>query len=194
MTGKMKDKSELILEAALQVFAELGYHRAPVSRIAKAAGVADGTIYLYFKSKEDILITLIRGKLGELVDKFRESVSQSDHPRDAIRTMCRIHYTELERNRALAMVTQIELRQSDLELRRAIGHAVKPYIRLIEQVLLKGMEMKVFRDDLDVKLIRHLLFGAMDEVVTTWLIAERPYSLSAQVDGTVDFFLLAIER
>lgn len=193
MTGKIKDKSELILEAALKVFAEFGFHRSQVSRIAKSAGVADGTIYLYFKSKEDILVCLFRAKLGQLVDKFKESVMQSDHPRDAIRTICTIHYSELERNRDLAKVTQIELRQSNLELRREIGHAVKPYIRLIEQVLRQGVEQQQFRADLDVKLTRHLLFGAMDEVVTTWLVADRPYSLTAQVDGTVDFILRGIQ-
>jgi TetR/AcrR family transcriptional regulator, fatty acid metabolism regulator protein len=193
MTGKIKDKSELILDAALKVFAESGFHRSQVSRIAKTAGVADGTIYLYFKSKEDILVCLFRTKLGELVDKFKESVMQSDHPRDAIRTICTIHYAELENNLDLAKLTQIELRQSSFELRREIGVAVKPYIRLIEQVLRQGMELRQFRANLDVKLTRHLLFGAMDEVVTSWLIADRPYSLSSQVDGTVEFFLRGIE-
>ncbi len=193
MTGKIKDKSELILEAALKVFAEFGFHRAQVSRIAKAAGVADGTIYLYFKSKEDILVGLFQWKLGELVDKFRLNVMQSDHPRDAIRTICQLHYSELERDRDLAKVTQIELRQSNLELRKAIGHAVKPYIRLIEHVLQQGVEQKQFRADLDIKLTRHLLFGALDEVVTTWLVSDRSYSLTSQVEGTVLFFLRGIE-
>lgn len=193
MPGKIKDKSELILDAALKVFAESGFHRSQVSRIARTAGVADGTIYLYFKSKEDILVCLFRTKLGELVDKFKESVMQSDHPRDAIRTICTLHYTELENNRDLAKVTQIELRQSSFELRREIGLAVKPYIRLIEQVLRQGIDQRQFRANLDVKLTRHLLFGAMDEVVTSWLIADRPYSLSSKVDGTVEFFLRGIE-
>ncbi|MVP02507.1 TetR/AcrR family transcriptional regulator [Paenibacillus lutrae] len=192
MTSKKKEKYDLIIEAALKVFAEHGYHRSQVSKIAKAAGVADGTIYLYFKRKEDILISLLQEKLGELVAKFHANIEETTSAKEALRKVCEIHYTELENNVDLAFVTQIELRQSSLELRREIGKAVKPYITLIEQLLIRGVEEKVFRADLDVKLTRLLIFGAMDEVVTSWLISGRKYSLSAQVEGTVNFFLQGI--
>ncbi|WP_068774722.1 TetR/AcrR family transcriptional regulator [Paenibacillus sp. FJAT-26967] len=192
MTSKKKEKYDLIIEAALKVFAEHGYHRSQVSKIAKAAGVADGTIYLYFKRKEDILISLLQEKLGELVAKFHANIEETTSAKEALRKVCEIHYTELENNVDLAFVTQIELRQSSLELRREIGKAVKPYITLIEQLLIRGVEEKVFRADLDVKLTRLLIFGAMDEVVTSWLISSRKYSLSAQVEGTVNFFLQGI--
>ncbi|KIL40190.1 TetR family transcriptional regulator [Gordoniibacillus kamchatkensis] len=192
MTSRKNEKYEAILEGALQVFAEHGFHRSQVSKIARAAGVADGTIYLYFKRKEDILIELFRSKLGELIEKFTSGIENVTDAREALRRVCTIHYSELEANVALAYVTQIELRQSDLELRKEIGEAVKPYIKLIEDLLLKGIEQNVFRADLDVKLTRLLLFGAMDEVVTSWLISGRKYSLSAQVDSTLKFFLQGI--
>ncbi|MFD2612258.1 TetR/AcrR family transcriptional regulator [Paenibacillus gansuensis] len=194
MTSKKSEKYEMILEGALKVFAEHGYHRSQVSKIAKAAGVADGTIYLYFKRKEDLLICLFREKLGELVEKFENSVRDLDDVKEALRKVCEIHYTELENNVDLAHVTQIELRQSSMELRKEIGLAFKPYILLIENLLHKGIEQQVFKPDLDVKLVRLLLFGAMDEVVTSWLISGRKYSLSAQVDGTMDFFFNGIAR
>jgi TetR/AcrR family transcriptional regulator, fatty acid metabolism regulator protein len=193
MTSKKKEKYQLIVEAALKVIAEHGYHNAQVSRIAKEAGVADGTIYLYFKNKEDILISVFREKLGELIGRFHSSISESPTAEEAIRRMCRIHYTELENNVPLAYVTQIELRQSNLELRHAIGDVVKTYIHLIEQVLRRGLEEGSFRPDLDVKLTRLLLFGAMDEAVTSWLISGRKYSLSDQVEGTVEFFLRGLK-
>lgn len=192
MTSKKINKYDLILDAAVKVFADTGYYGSQVSRIAREAGVADGTIYLYFKNKEDILISLFRERLGELVGKFRESVEESANAGEALRKICEIHYTELERNPELAYVTQIELRQSSLELRKAIGQAVKPYIVLIESVLAKGIEEGTFRGDLDVKLNRLLIFGAMDEVVTSWLISGRKYSLAAQIEGTVAFFLRAL--
>lgn len=192
MTSKKINKYDLILDAAVKVFADTGYYGSQVSRIAREAGVADGTIYLYFKNKEDILISLFRERLGELVGKFRESVEASSDAGEALRKICEIHYTELERNPELAYVTQIELRQSSLELRKAIGQAVKPYIVLIESVLVQGIEEGTFRGDLDVKLSRLLIFGAMDEVVTSWLISGRKYSLAAQIDGTVAFFLRAL--
>lgn len=193
MPNQKKEKYARILDAAVKVFAEHGYHRSQISRIAKAAGVADGTIYLYFNRKEDILISLFRRKLGELVEKFHASLEQTSGAEEMLRRVCEIHYTEMENNPDLAFVTQIELRQSSLEMRKEIGKTVKPYIVLIEKILLQGIEEKVFRPDLDVKLTRLLLFGAMDEVVTSWLISGRKYSLSAQVDGTVGFFFNGIK-
>jgi TetR/AcrR family transcriptional regulator, fatty acid metabolism regulator protein len=193
MTSRKQEKYELILDAAQKVMAENGYHGSQVSRIAKEAGVADGTIYLYFKNKEDILISLFRDRLGELVEMFNNSIRETDSADQALRKICEIHFTKLEQNVDLAYVTQIELRQSSLELRKAIGLAVKPYIQIIEHILEKGIEEKTFRSDLDIKLTRLLIFGAMDEVVTSWLISGRKYSLSAQVPKTVDFFLRGLK-
>lgn len=193
MTSRKQEKFELILEAALKVIAENGFHGSQISKIAKEAGIADGTVYLYFKNKEDILISLFQQRLGELVSMFNSSVRETNSAEEAIRRICEIHFTELEQNVNLAYVTQIELRQSSLELRKAIGLAVKPYIQLIEEILEQGIQDKSFRPDLDVKLTRLLLFGGMDEVVTSWLISGRKYSLTAQVDKTVEFFLKGLK-
>lgn len=192
MTSRKQEKFEMILDAAQKVIAENGFHGAQVSKIAKEAGVADGTIYLYFKNKEDILISLFENRLGKLVEMFNASIRESDTAEQALAKVCEIHFSELENNVDLAYVTQIELRQSSLELRKAIGLSVKPYIQLIEHIVQKGIAEKSFRPELDPKLTRHLIFGGLDEVVTSWLISGRKYSLSAQVDKTVDFFLKAL--
>ncbi|RED56267.1 TetR/AcrR family transcriptional regulator [Cohnella lupini] len=193
MASKKTEKFDRIIDAAVKVFAETGYHGSQVSKIAREAGVADGTIYLYFKSKEDILVSLFRLRLGELVGKFKESVEASTAADEAIRKICELHYSELENNPDFAYVTQIELRQSSLELRKAIGQALKPYIQLIEDVLVQGMEEGTFRQGLDVKLTRLLIFGGIDEAVTSWLISGRKYSLSAQINSTAAFFLKALK-
>ncbi|WP_268795658.1 TetR/AcrR family transcriptional regulator [Paenibacillus sp. Soil766] len=192
-SGKKPDKYYAILEGAMKVFAENGFHKSQVSRIAKEAGIADGTIYLYFKKKEDILTSLFQEKLGELVEKFNLAVRESTSPKDALRKICEIHFSELENNIHMAYLTQIELRQSDLELRKEIGLALKRYIILIENILEKGKSDGSFRADLDVKLVRLLIFGGMDEVVTSWLISGQKYSLTAQVGPSLDFFLRGIE-
>ncbi|MBP1999070.1 TetR/AcrR family fatty acid metabolism transcriptional regulator [Paenibacillus shirakamiensis] len=193
MASRKMDKYELILEAALKVIAENGFHGSQISKIAKEAGVADGTIYLYFKKKEDILISLFQERLGGLIALFHESVKDSASADEALRTVCNIHLSELENNVNLAYVTQIELRQSNLELRVAIGNVVKPYIQLIEHILEKGVQEQSFRADLDIKLTRLLIFGSLDEVVTSWLISGRKYSLIGQVDKTVEFFLRGLK-
>ncbi|WP_223192800.1 TetR/AcrR family transcriptional regulator [Paenibacillus sedimenti] len=192
-SSKKPDKYYAILEGALRVFAEHGYHKSQVSRIAKEAGVADGTIYLYFKKKEDILTSLFQEKLGELVVRFNEGINDQMTAKEALRKVCEIHFSELEANIPLAYVTQIELRQSDLGLRKEIGQALKRYIVFIENILEKGKQDGSFRADIDVKLLRLLIFGGMDEVVTSWLISGQKYSLTAQVGSTVDFFMRGIE-
>lgn len=192
MTSRKQEKFEMILDAAEKVIAANGFHGSQVSKIAKEAGVADGTIYLYFKKKEDILISLFEDRLGKLVELFNNSIQETDTASQALRKVCEIHFTELENNVDLAYVTQIELRQSSIELRKAIGLSVKPYIKLIEHIVQKGIDEKSFRPELDPKLTRHLIFGGMDEVVTSWLISGRKYSLADQVDNTVDFFLKAL--
>src|SRR5690606_34681651 len=98
MTSKKEKKYEIILDAALKVIAENGFHGSQVSKIAKEAGVADGTIYLYFKNKEDILISLFQKNLGQLIDMFNESIKSSSSAEAAIRSICSIHFSELEKN------------------------------------------------------------------------------------------------
>ncbi|GGH28958.1 TetR/AcrR family transcriptional regulator [Paenibacillus segetis] len=193
MTNKRQEKYELILGAALKVIAENGFHGSQISKIAKEAGIADGTVYLYFKNKEDILVSLFQQRLGDLVSRFNSSIRETHSAEEALRKICEIHFTELEQNVDLAYVTQIELRQSSFELRKAIGLSVKPYIQLIENILERGVQEKGFRPDLDIKLTRLLLFGGLDEVVTSWIISGRKYSLSAQVDKTVEFFLKGLK-
>lgn len=193
MTSRKPEKYVSILNAAEKVIAEHGYHNSQVGRIAKEAGVADGTIYLYFKNKEDILISLFQERLGDLINRFHTSIKDTDNATEALHTICRIHFNEMEQHVNLAYVTQIELRQSALELRKAIGLIVKPYIHLIEKVLVQGMDEGLYRSDLDVKLTRLLIFGGMDETVTSWLISGRKYSLTAQVDKTVDFFIRGLK-
>jgi TetR/AcrR family fatty acid metabolism transcriptional regulator len=192
-SSKKPEKYYAILEGALKVFAENGFHKSQVSRIAKEAGVADGTIYLYFKKKEDILTSLFQEKLGELVEKFNTGVNEQMTAKQALYKVCEIHFSELEGNVNLAFLTQIELRQSDLELRKEIGLALKRYIILIENILERGKQDGSFHADFDVKLVRLLIFGGMDEVVTSWLISGQKYSLTAQVGPTVNFFMKGIE-
>ncbi|MGK9252091.1 TetR/AcrR family transcriptional regulator [Paenibacillus humicus] len=194
MTSRKPEKYYQILEAAQKVIAENGFHGSQVSKIAKEAGVADGTIYLYFKKKEDILISLFEERLGDLVGRFKARLEDTATADEALRAICEIHYSVLEQNINLAYVTQIELRQSSLELRKAIGLTVRPYIQLIEQILEKGVREGAFRDNLDVKLTRHLIFGAMDEAVSSWLISGQKFSLTAQVDKTVEFFLHGLKK
>lgn len=168
-----------IIDAAVIVIAENGYHQAQVSKIAKQAGVADGTIYLYFKNKEDILISLFQEKMGNFVEKIEEKIAGKQVAAEKLLKMVETHFKILSQDPQLAIVTQLELRQSNKELRLRINNVLKGYLKVIDQILIEGMESGEFASDLDVRLARQMIFGTMDETATTWVMSDLKYDLQA---------------
>jgi len=174
-----KPKFKQIIEAAVVVIAENGYHQAQVSKIAKQAGVADGTIYLYFKNKEDILISLFREKMGSFVEKIQKEIEGISSPSEKLYVMIEKHFQLLAADRHLAIVTQLELRQSNKEIRQRINEVLKEYLKVVESILVEGIKKGEFRKDLDIRLARQMVFGTIDETVTTWVMNEQKYDLVA---------------
>src|SRR5690625_5304350 len=136
---KNKPKYNQILDAAVEVIAENGYHSSQVSKIAKHAGVADGTIYLYFNNKEDILVSVFKEKMGEFIEQISNEIMKYDRADDQLRSLIHFHFRQLASNYHLAVVTQLELRQSKIDLRFEINKVLKPYLQLIDNVISKGM-------------------------------------------------------
>ncbi len=178
---KNRPKYRKIIEAAVQVIAENGFHGSQVSKIAKAAGVADGTIYLYFKNKEDILVTVFQEKMGQFIEKIKEETERKTYADEKLYTLIEMHFSQLSNNPHLAIVTQLELRQSNYELRRQINQVLKPYLNIIDQIVQEGMEQKLFREQLMIPVVRQMIFGTLDEIVTNWVMKERKYDLMEQV-------------
>lgn len=174
-----KPKFKQIIEAAVVVIAENGYHQAQVSKIAKQAGVADGTIYLYFKNKEDILISLFREKMGSFVEKIQKEIEGISSLSEKLYVMIEKHFQLLAADRHLAIVTQLELRQSNKEIRQRINGVLKEYLKVVESILVEGIKKGEFRKDLDIRLARQMVFGTIDETVTTWVMNEQKYDLVA---------------
>ncbi|MGM0839015.1 MAG: TetR/AcrR family transcriptional regulator [Bacillota bacterium] len=179
MKQQQKPKYKQIIDAAVIVIAENGYHHAQVSKIAKQAGVADGTIYLYFKNKEDILISLFQEKMGVFVEKIRHEIAGKSTSKEKLLTLIQKHFSMLAADHHLAIVTQLELRQSNLELRLKINEVLKGYLMVVDEVLTVGKETGEFRDDLDVRLARQMVFGTIDETITTWVMNDQKYDLTA---------------
>ncbi len=178
---KNKPKYKQIIDAAVVVIAENGYHQAQVSKIAKQAGVADGTIYLYFENKEDILISLFTEKLTSLVEKIENLIAGDLTASEKLLVMIENHCKNLNDDRHLAIVTQLELRQSSKDLRLKINEVLKGYLRLVDKVIISGIEEKQFSQDLDVRLARQMIFGTIDEMVTSWVMSDQKYDLMKQV-------------
>lgn len=192
MSKKTKDKYQAIIEAAIKVIAEHGYHNAQVAKIAREAGVAEGTIYLYFQNKEDVLISIFKDKMGEYIGLIRKELQKTGDPREKLKTLIQTHFSKLEENRYLAAVLQIQLRQSHPSIRQRIAEPLRGYHRLIEEVLLEGVARGIFRENLNIHLTRQVIFGAMDEVATCWVMAKKPYSLSGQAPAVFDLLARAI--
>lgn len=174
---KNKPKYKQIIDAAVIVIAENGYHQAQVSKIAKQAGVADGTIYLYFKNKEDILISLFQEKMGSFVEKIEDRIAGKATAAEKLLMMVETHFKILSADPQLAIVTQLELRQSNKDLRLRINQVLKGYLKVIDQILLEGMENGEFAADLNLRLARQMIFGTMDETATTWVMNDLKYDL-----------------
>ncbi|HSP21104.1 MAG TPA: TetR/AcrR family transcriptional regulator [Planococcus sp. (in: firmicutes)] len=177
LVRKDKPKYKQIIDAAVIVIAENGYHQAQVSKIAKQAGVADGTIYLYFKNKEDILISVFQEKMGLFVSKLGDILEQEVSASDKLQLMIKSHFDLLANDLHLAIVTQLELRQSNHELRIKINGVLREYLLLLDKILVNGVETGEFDKEMDIRLARQMVFGTMDETITTWVMNDHKYDL-----------------
>ncbi|MBI4634826.1 MAG: TetR/AcrR family transcriptional regulator [Candidatus Rokubacteria bacterium] len=186
------DKPRQIIDAAIRVFARAGYYHSRVSDIAREAGIASGTIYLYFKTKDEILVTLFREKMADWVDHVRREISAEPDAVAKIRRLVRLHFTVLERNPDLAEVVQVELRQGHKFFRGASAHEVSAYFALIASVLEEGIEARQIREDLPVKVATKMLFGAMDQLATSWVLGKRAYRLTDAADAVAVIFLKGV--
>ncbi|MBK5484252.1 TetR/AcrR family transcriptional regulator [Peribacillus sp. TH16] len=173
-----RPKYNQIIDAAVIIIAQNGYYQAQVSKIAKQAGVADGTIYLYFKNKEDILISLFHEKMGYFVEQIEEELKGKSSASEKLYVLIQKHFQILSEDVNLAIVTQLELRQSNKELRLRINDVLRGYLNLIDQIIIDGKENGEFLPDLNHLLARQMIFGTIDETVTTWVMNEQKYSLS----------------
>lgn len=183
-----------IIDAAVVVIAENGYHQSQVSKIAKQAGVADGTIYLYFKNKEDILISLFKEKMGQFIERMETDIQKKPSAKEKLLLLLEEHFRMLAQNHHLALVTQLELRQSNLELRQKINEVLKGYLNMLESILTEGKKTGEFRQNLDVRLARQMVFGTIDETATTWVMNDQKYDLPALAENVHDLLLNGIHQ
>ncbi|NMA69730.1 MAG: TetR/AcrR family transcriptional regulator [Desulfitobacterium sp.] len=192
MAVSREDKYEKIIDAAIEAFAEVGYHSCQVSKIARMAGVADGTIYLYFKNKEDILIKLFTERMGEFIQLIRSKMESCHDTRSRLRTLVQTHFTHMENNRSLAMVTQVELRQPNVSLHNAISGPLRDYFRLVEEVIKEGIRQGEITSTVDIRVARQMIFGTIDRATTDWIFARSERTLSKDIDSLMELFAGAL--
>ncbi len=186
------DKHQRILDAAVEVIAENGYFGSPVSAIAARAGVADGTIYLYFKSKDDVLRTAIDTVFDRFHCQVQEEFRTLTDPRAQLEYVARVHLESHSVNRSMAIIMQTEMRQSAKFIAEFSHHHLVKYIQLVREIIRRGQQAGLFRHDVSDGVVAHCMFGAIDELLSSAVFTGRIYDARTTATQVVDILLNGI--
>ncbi|MDH4319696.1 MAG: TetR family transcriptional regulator [Desulfobulbaceae bacterium] len=192
---KTIDKHAKIIRAATKVFAKKGFFNARISDIAKEAKVADGTIYLYFNNKFDILVSVFEQEIGRLIEQTNALLEKEDDPRKMLEIFITKHLTEMKKNKNLAEVIQIELRQTNKLVKEYRNNKYCIYVDILSSIIKKGQEQKIFREDVMPGIAKRAIFGALDEIARIWNInIDSTYSVEETAKQVTDIFQMGILR
>jgi TetR/AcrR family fatty acid metabolism transcriptional regulator len=164
------DKRERILDAAERVFAQHGFFAARVSEIAKEAGVADGTIYLYFKSKDDLLISLFESRMDRFNHELAEAIPAGARPTEKLLALIRTYLTLVREQPMVAEVLTIELRQSSKFMKEASNPKFGTLLRTIAGLVAEGQAAGELSDFIPAPIAARMVFGILDELALAWLL------------------------
>ncbi|HTH52283.1 MAG TPA: TetR/AcrR family transcriptional regulator [Pyrinomonadaceae bacterium] len=183
------DKRELILRAATRVFARSGYFNSKVADIAAEAGIADGTVYLYFKSKDEILHSIFDRAMAEFIAEGRRELENVDGPVARLRRIAELHLERLGADRELAIVFQVELRGSTKHMQEFTAAGFAEYLDIIRETIDAGQKSGAFRHDVKSVIAAKVLYGSLDEMVTNWILSSRTYQLAPLAGEVLKIFL-----
>ena len=184
------DKYGRIITAATRIFAEKGFFKTTVSDIASAAEVAEGTIYLYFKNKDDVLISIFENSMDMFLREAEQDLAKINNAAERLRRFIHLHLRLVEEHKDLARVLHVELRQSAMFMREYRGGKFRDYLQFVQTLIEEGQSQDIFRSDLDPRLLRRSIFGALDETALRWVVSEKkPYDLDECADQLADLFL-----
>lgn len=192
-TGPGSAKYLRILDAAVEVIAERGYFNSPISVIASRAGVADGTIYLYFKSKDDVLRTAIDVTFDRFYQQVAEKFQTVTHPREQLEYIAQVHLESHATNRNMAVLMQTEVRQSAQFIAEFSHHHLVKYIQMVREVVRRGQQQGVFRQDVSDGVVAHCMFGAIDELLSSAVFTGRVYDAKTTAAQVIDILLNGIK-
>jgi TetR/AcrR family fatty acid metabolism transcriptional regulator len=191
-SGPGSDKYQRILDAAVEVIAERGYFNSPVNAIAKRAGVADGTVYLYFKSKDDVLRTAIDTTFARFYKQVEERFETLKDPREQLEYIAEVHLESHTVNRSMAILMQTEVRQSAKFISEFSHHHLVKYIQVVREVVRRGQQDGIFRRDVSDGVVAHCMFGAIDELLSSAVFTGRTYDPKDTARQVMDVLLKGI--
>ncbi|PID75774.1 MAG: TetR family transcriptional regulator [Deltaproteobacteria bacterium] len=165
---KADNKHSKIITAATKVFAKKGFFTARISDIAKEAKVADGTIYLYFNNKNDILLSVFEEEVGKILHNTRKLLEKETCPERMLEVFVRQHLQAMKKNRYLAEVIQTELRQTSKIIKTYRNNKFSEYTGIISEIIIKGQQEKRYNPEIKPEVAQRIIFGALDEVSRVW--------------------------
>lgn len=188
------DKREAILRAATKVFARRGYFNSKVADVAKEAGIADGTVYLYFKSKDEILHSIFDRAMAEFIAEGKKELAEIENPQDKLRRIAELHLEKLGADRDMAIVFQVELRGSTKFMQEFSAAGFAEYLDIIQQTFIEGQRTGIFYKDLKPIVCAKILYGALDEMVTNWILSNNSYPLAPMAEEVLKVFFGGVLR
>ena len=186
------DKRAAILRAAIKVFAGRGYFNSKVSDIAGEAGIADGTVYLYFKSKDEILHSIFDRAMAEFIAEGRKELALIAEPTARLARIAEFHLERLGADRDMAIVFQVELRGSTKFMQEFSAAGFGEYLDIIRQTIEDGQRSGDFRDDIKPIVAAKVLYGGLDEMVTNWVLSKKSYPLAPMAGEVLKIFLRGV--
>jgi TetR/AcrR family fatty acid metabolism transcriptional regulator len=189
------DKGQRILDAAETVFADCGFYNAKVSDIAKQAGVADGTIYLYFKSKDDLLISLFESRMTQVCEAMHKAVSTDEPSAVKIQTFVQTHLNMVNDHPSLAEVLTVELRQSSKFMKEHTNPKFAEYLKILASLIADGQKAGEFDSEVPAPLAARAIFGMVDELALAWLLGDdQKFDIVRAADWVGSLILRGLER
>jgi len=180
-------KREVILDAAVVEIARRGYYQTTVAMIAKRASVADGTIYLYFGNKEEILFSLFDRAMDRFITQGKGELEAMGTAEEKLKHIIDLHLSLVGQDRDLAIITQVELRHSVHFMDQFSRTKVAEYLSVLSGVIIQGQLEGVFRVGTDPAFAAKAVFGVMDEMATDWVLSRRNTRLENKAPEVIEF-------
>lgn len=189
------NKHTKIISAAIKVFAKKGFFTARISDIAKEAKVADGTIYIYFNNKYDILLSIFEEEIGKIFEKTQNLLAKEEDPRRMLEIYTNQYFKAMKKNKNLGEVIHIELRQTNKVIKNYRNNQFNSYLNIVADIIIKGQDQGIFRSDIIPDVAKRIYFGALDEVTRVWNISlETHYTVDEITHQTLSLFLQGIQQ
>lgn len=193
MKNKNSEKYYRIIDAATKIFAKKGFFQAKVSDIAREAQVADGTIYLYFENKDDILISLFEEQMKVVLEDMRAQVLKEKDAIKKIEQFAIAHLKLIELNKDVAEIIQVELRQSSKFMKEYKNEQFMQYLNLIGDIIREGQEKGIFKKEIIPDIAKRAFFGALDEMSRFWVLSSRKkYDIETAAKQISEYFLYGL--